>query len=110
MARAGVLFMADFLTLMVRRLSGGRFNLRLGPGRDRRAIARRAAPTEARRHVVRTRPLFFAAKCRRRQLTSTRNLLGQIGAFDVGGLHVRTAEDDDRALPGEDFSVVRLQS
>lgn len=36
-------------------------------------------------------------------------LLGQVGAFDIGGLHVRTAEDDDRSLPGEDFSVLRVR-
>lgn len=36
-------------------------------------------------------------------------LLGQVGAFDVGALHVRTAEDEERAAPGEDFSVVRLR-
>lgn len=36
-------------------------------------------------------------------------LLGQMGAFDVGGLHVRTATDRERSRPGEDFSVVRLR-
>lgn len=36
-------------------------------------------------------------------------LLGQVGAFDVGALHVRTADDDDRALEGEDFSVMRIR-
>lgn len=36
-------------------------------------------------------------------------LLGQVGAFDVGGLHVRTANDEDLRRPGEDFSVVRVR-
>lgn len=36
-------------------------------------------------------------------------LLGQAGAFDIGALHVRTGEDDDGALPGEDFSVLRVR-
>lgn len=36
-------------------------------------------------------------------------LLGQVGAFDVGALHVRTADDDERARAGEDFSVLRLR-
>jgi Domain of unknown function (DUF5916) len=36
-------------------------------------------------------------------------LLGQVGAFDVGALHVRTGDDEERLLPGEDFSVVRVR-
>lgn len=36
-------------------------------------------------------------------------LQGQAGAFDIGAMHVRTGEDNDGALPGEDFSVVRLR-
>jgi hypothetical protein len=34
-------------------------------------------------------------------------LTGQVGAFDIGFLQVRTGEDDTRA--GEDFSVLRLR-
>lgn len=36
-------------------------------------------------------------------------LQGQAGAFDIGAMHVRTGEDNDGTLPGEDFSVVRLR-
>ncbi len=36
-------------------------------------------------------------------------LLGQAGAFDVGLLHVRTGEEEDKNLLSEDFSVVRLK-
>ncbi len=36
-------------------------------------------------------------------------LLGQAGAFDIGALHVRTGEENDGELPGEDFSVMRLR-
>jgi hypothetical protein len=36
-------------------------------------------------------------------------LTGQAGAFDIGVLEVRTAEDAEEDLLGEDFSVVRLR-
>jgi hypothetical protein len=36
-------------------------------------------------------------------------LLGQAGAFDIGVLHVRTGEEEDKNLLSEDFSVVRLR-
>jgi hypothetical protein len=36
-------------------------------------------------------------------------LTGQTGRNEVGVLHVRTGEDDDLALPSEDFTVLRLK-
>ena len=34
---------------------------------------------------------------------------GQMGAQDVGVLHVRTGEDDDAGIAGDDFTVLRLK-
>jgi hypothetical protein len=36
-------------------------------------------------------------------------LTGQIGQQDVGLMHVRTGEDDDRGLAGDDFTVARVK-
>ena len=36
-------------------------------------------------------------------------ITGQVGGQDVGVLHVRTGDDDEAGLAGEDFSVVRVK-
>jgi Domain of unknown function (DUF5916) len=56
-----------------------------------------------------SRRIGLSARSEPQKIDFGTKLTGQVGAQDVGILHVRTGEDDETSAVGEDFTVVRVK-